>query len=205
METENPLSNNNKFNNLKIISTPKSIEELKICDKIIINIKNKDIIFNKIDVCGTTSLYFTDDKKQYFLKIPILYLEYDVLKREIHILKILKKYNDHFPKIVYYDELRIITEYIGEPITKNNIPNNIIQQINEILNIFKKENIIHSDIKKEELLIKNDNLYLVDFGWAKINDCWGCDIGLCNNEKPFLDKTIDKYKIFDILLEILNE
>ncbi len=62
-----------------------------------------------------------------------------------------------------------------------------------------------SYIKKEELLIKNDNLYLVDFGWAKINDCWGCDIGLCNNEKPFLDKTIDKYKIFDILLEILNE
>jgi RIO-like serine/threonine protein kinase len=172
--------------------------------------KNIEIYFKKINVHGTTGYYFIDDEKKYFLKIPFNrfglennYLSYDILKREIHLLKILNKYENNFPKLIHYNEYGIILEYIGDVINENNIPSDILLQIDKIINILKSENISHCDIKKEELLVKDNNLYIVDWGWATINNNWDCGIGLCDLEKPYLNKDSDLKCILKIISEYI--
>ena len=196
---------NNNVCDLSTLANSVTPIDFEICKKVLIKINNEDTYFNIHEKIGNTGLYFVDEQKKYFMKIPLKYLEYDILKREIHILKILNKYERYFPKLIFSNDICIITEYVGEPLNKNNIPSNKLFQLNEILNILKKENMIHSDIKKEEIIVNNDNIFLVDFGWTKINNSWGCDINLCNKEKPYFNETADKYNMMNALLEILNE
>ena len=88
--------------------------------------------------------------------------------------KWLKKFKDtkHLPKMLYYDDIAkcIVTQYCGEEITIHNIPLNIMEQIEELLNELSNLNCSHNDIKPEELLIYNNTLYLVDFGWGYEKD-----------------------------------
>lgn len=74
----------------------------------------------------------------------------------------------HFPKIIYYDDIaRIITtQYCGEPITVDNVPKDLFEQLQDILHELRKYNCRHNDIKPNELLVHNGKIYLVDFGWA---------------------------------------
>ena len=205
IETTNKLSNIETINELSNIKTTNELFNIRIDNNFIILINNEYIKFNKIDKkLGATSLYSIDDNKKYFMKIPIYYNEYDIIKREIYILKILLKYNKHFPKLIYYNDFLIITEYIGDIIKKETIPIDILFQINDINNILKKENIIHSDIKLDEMLIKDNILYIVDFGWAKLNGNWHCDINISNTIKPCLNETSDIYCMINIILELLN-
>jgi hypothetical protein len=200
----NIVWNNNLYDSSIVVKSTTPFDYVNH-KKILIKINGEDVNFNISEKIGNTGLYFVDEQKKYFMKIPLKYLEYDILKREIHALKILNKHNKYFPKLILCDDICIITEYVGEPINKNNIPSDILFQLNEILNILKDENMIHSDIKKEEILVNGNKIFLVDFGWTKINNSWGCDINLCSKEKPFLNDIFDKYKIMDVLLEILNE
>lgn len=176
----------------------KSIKNIK---SINYNYKNEIIIFNNIKCPGATSLYFVDEKKRFFLKIPVKYFKYDILKREIYILKKLSKYEKYFPKIIDYNDYGIITEYIGDILNTKNIPKDINVQINEIINILKSENIKHCDIKNDELLVKNNILYIVDWGWGKVNDKFDCDIGLSKLIKPYYNKNSD----LQCILQIINK
>lgn len=177
---------------------------------IYINKNNENVIFNKTQFAGCTSYYFVDNQKKFFLKIPsgradlnCNFLKYDILKREIYLLKILNKYDKYFPKLIDHNDYGIIIEYIGDILDEKNIPSNILSQVEEIINILKLENISHCDIKKEELLVKDNILHIVDWGWATINNDWGCGIGLCQLEKPFLNKDSDLKCILKIISEYL--
>ena len=179
--------------------------ETTTINNMIIKINNKYVKFYQCsNLQGATSLYFKDKNNKYFLKIPIKYTKYDILKREVFILKKLQKYK-HFPRLVKYSDYYIITEYIGDTISKDTIPENIFSQINKINNIFKKENIIHADIKNSEMLIKNNILYIIDFGWSKFNNTWCCLKGFCDLEKPGLDKTSDLDNMINIILQKLKD
>lgn len=168
------------------------------------NIGEVDVVFYKKNMKEShTSLYFVDSNNKYFMKIPYMYKEFDILRREIFILKKLENY-DCFPKIVYYNNILLVTEYIGDVITKDTIPDNILFQINYISNILLKEKIIHSDIKKYEMLIRDDKLYIIDFGWARYNNKWSCDNGLCNRTKPDLDNTSDIQSMINVIIGLLN-
>jgi SAM-dependent methyltransferase/tRNA A-37 threonylcarbamoyl transferase component Bud32 len=140
----------------------------------------EDIIFNKLENKGGTSDYYTDPKLKYFVKKPNLFLDYDILKREIYIYKLLNNLNFSWcPKLIYYNDQLIVTEYLGEEINEVNIPTDYQDQIRTILNDLKSFGIKHNDILKgtfhstkavSEILVNNGTLYLVDFGWATIND-----------------------------------
>jgi len=185
----------NKSNMYSILSKVNSIK---------INIGENKVIFYKKNInIGHTSFYFSDLNNKYFMKIPYTYIDYDLLRREIFILKKLEKY-DCFPKILFYNNILFVTEYIGDIIKKNTIPDNIIFQINDINNILLKERIIHSDIKQNEMLIKDNKLYIIDFGWSRYNNKWSCDIGLSNKTKPNLDNTSDIQKMINIIIRLLN-
>ena len=75
----------------------------------------------------------------------------------------------YFPTLLYYnDNLRmLITTDMGKPLDKNDLINiNIHEKINDLLQELKKYNCRHNDIKPTELVFKNGNINLVDFGWA---------------------------------------
>jgi hypothetical protein len=93
---------------------------------------------------GLTSKVYIDKNKKYFLKKPIYTLDFDILKREIHVLTILNKNNIKWcPKLLYHNNELFITDYCGERVNENNIPSDYLNQANKILSDLKKLNIKH--------------------------------------------------------------
>jgi tRNA A-37 threonylcarbamoyl transferase component Bud32 len=94
---------------------------------------------------------------------------------ELSALTILKE-EDIFPKILFYDEdnMKIIMTYKGENISDKNvninlevIPKDWKLQLYHILRTLKKYNLYHNDITCRNLCIKDNILYLIDFGNCK--------------------------------------
>ena len=116
---------------------------------------------------------------------------------EIFWLKKLKKYNC-VPKIINIDfkNLIISISYEGKQIEKSNKPTDWKNQLKKILIILKKNNCFHSDIKPDNLLVKNKKLTLIDFAQStKISNL---------KKNFFLKKRIfyDNYSINRINLSI---
>ena len=128
-----------------------------------------------------------------FIKYIIKSHRYNVYEREKHISTILNKF-DWYPTLLYADDINktLIFRNVGIPLTKKNKPKNLKIQFKKILSDMKSVNVKHNDIKHGEILInKNGKIFLCDFGWASINDDFGCGIKIYNSSKPsniFCDK-----------------
>jgi len=115
--------------------------------------------------------------------------KYNVYKREKYIATLLKDYK-WFPSLLYFDDKNqiLVFKNVGNPVDKNNLPDDFFYQFNNILSDLKKLNIQHNDIKMEEILIDNEkNIYLSDFGWASVNGNLNCGLniwGCSNTKKP---------------------
>jgi serine/threonine protein kinase len=94
----------------------------------------------------------------------------------------------HFSKNNVYDRKILIFKNVGVPVIRENKPNNLETQFNQILNDMKSKNIQHNDIKIGEILMDDKKkIYLCDFGWSSINNNLNCGIDMwgCNNKnKP---------------------
>lgn len=115
--------------------------------------------------------------------------KFSVYEREKYIATLLKDYK-WFPSLLYFDDKNkiLVFKNVGNPIDKNNLPDDFFLQFDNILTDLKKLNIQHNDIKMEEILIDNEkNIYLSDFGWASINGNLNCGLNIwggSNTEKP---------------------
>lgn len=126
---------------------------------------------------GTISINDTVVIKE-FDEIPI---SEGLLEREIKWLTILKDF-DRTPNIIKTYENVIEMTYVGERINKDNIPKDWESQIEYIVTKLKEFGCCHNDIKPEEILVKDDKLYIVDFGWStgvgeEIPSGWSMGIG----------------------------
>lgn len=191
---ENPINTNNVLSNYEKINK-KTIK---------LRINEEEIIFNKKSKPGKTASYYVDKDHKYFLKK--LRKDYSdekrkyLLMREVYMLNLLKKYPEHFPTLVGYGDRYFITKYIGKKLSNKNAPKDIYKQAETILNILKKYNIKHCDIKTDEVLVgKNGNLYLTDFGWAKHNDSWECGGLFPKESRKKSGVKNDKKSIYDII------
>ena len=70
------------------------------------------------------------------------------------------------PKLIAYGDDWIEMEFAGEKISKKNLPSDWQTQIENIASFLNKFDIIHRDIKEENILVKNNKIYLIDFGWS---------------------------------------
>lgn len=126
-------------------------------------------------------------ENQIVTKKIIKYSEYDVYPREKYWLKFFNQLGYNWvPQLLSYDDKnRTLTmTYVGERINKNNKPVDWESQLEDILNCLERMNIKHNDIKPDEILVKDGQVHLIDFGWMNINDDWSCNQGFDSRVKP---------------------
>jgi len=119
--------------------------------------------FNSYLKGATATIEKQDDR---VIKKQTNYLDYDLIKNEVRILS--KCDSRHFPKIYKADEDSIELEDCGNDLTIKNLPNDWKQQLVEIVKDLKKYKIEHNDIRLENLTVKNNIIYLIDFGWSSL-------------------------------------
>ena len=137
--------------------------------------------------------------------------EINVYKNEKKWLQLLSG-SKYFPKPILFDDVaRIITtQYCGTQLTIENIPTNFMSQVEELLNELDKYNCRHNDIKPSEILVHNNQLYLVDFGWAHITSeenpiSWPKALGGKFKCNPLNDRGSMYNSIVYILCKIIND
>ena len=122
---------------------------------------------------GNTSVIYVSSDGQYILKEVIKYRKFYVYKEEKRILNLLEKSCIEWaPKLIDFDDKSrsLILTHCGDTLSVDNAPDNWRMQIKEILYDLKRLKVSHNDIKPSEILIKNNKMYLCDFGWACINN-----------------------------------
>ena len=163
------------------------------------NNKKKKIIINKNIIFVDNQEYKTKLSKikaktsniyinsEYIFKQITRICNFDLFKREIHILELINKKFNWAPKLICYDTKNkiIMMTYCGKRINKENCQNDWEDQINTILQEMNSLNLKHNDIKPDqEILVKNQKIFICDWGWGSINNDFSCGIGLWNKKKP---------------------
>jgi len=120
--------------------------------------------------------------------------QYNREKRAL--LNLQKEY--HFPKILFADDhtYTIYMTYCGSQIKRDvdNIPKNWKEQMGDILTTLQKNNIYNNDIHIGNLLINDDTIHLVDFGWATFD----------NENYPYINITNNEIQEYNKLIELLD-
>jgi serine/threonine protein kinase len=113
---------------------------------------------------GATSIVSLGDgtveKKQYRFK------NHDLIANEARILRLLS--GENFPKIISHDETTLKTDDCGESLRPENLPENWKEQLIEIILQLKTLGIVHRDIRLDNLMVKDEVIKLIDFGWARL-------------------------------------
>jgi tRNA A-37 threonylcarbamoyl transferase component Bud32 len=93
--------------------------------------------------------------------------KFDLFENEVKWLLKMKDF-DRVPNVMGYDynKKEIKLQNVGEVINKNNIPDDWKEQTEYIISALAEYNCGHNDIKPSEVLVNNNKLYLVDFGWS---------------------------------------
>jgi len=183
-----------------------TIDELKNIHEFECEIDNEKIKFiKKYFKDAWSSVYFIDDQNKYFLKIPIKYNELNVIEREVFILQKLQIYHQYFPKLVCFSKKFIVLSWVGEEINKQNIPKNVMNQLQDICHILNINDITHNDIKQSQILVGNKkNIFLIDFGWAKYKGNLHCGMGFSNKGVNSNKKINDFEEIKKIINKIIK-
>lgn len=111
---------------------------------------------------GATSVVSREDGK--VLKTQTNFKGYNLIDNEKRILSLLDSI--HFPKLLGSQEDSIEVEDCGDPLTIDNLPKDWELQLVQVLMELKASEVIHRDIKPDNLMIKNGVIKLIDFGWA---------------------------------------
>ncbi len=116
---------------------------------------------------GATSIVHKSEGR--IIKKQVSYNDYDLIANEYQILGHIN--SKHFPKVFSHDPvLRTIEiEDCGVPIL-DEIPDDWKEQLDSILNDLKLHEVIHRDIKLDNLMVKDGIIRLIDFGWAKFKN-----------------------------------
>ena len=113
--------------------------------------------------------------------------------REKHILLKLQ-HDNHFPTILCVDDnsTTIYMTYCGDKIKLGCVPSNWKEQIKEVLVTLEKKQIYNNDSCDQNFLVKDDIIYLVDFGWGSLE----------NEGYPYINIIEKELKNYDNLFEL---
>lgn len=111
---------------------------------------------------GATSNVMIDGDR--VKKEQVSFTNRNLLKNEYELLT--DHISNHFPRVYSLDNNILELEHCGEPLVSNP-PDNWEKQLDEIVQDLKHHDILHRDIRLDNLTVKNGTIYLIDFGWAK--------------------------------------
>lgn len=100
------------------------------------------------------------------------YTMYNVFERELFWLRRLE-HIDFIPQLIDYNinNKSLTIKYAGVQLNTLNKPKDLHQQFSNILTVLREYNCSHNDMNMLNLLVKNNIVYLIDFGWSTfIND-----------------------------------
>ncbi len=91
-------------------------------------------------------------------------------KLEAKIMREVRRIGINVPKIIEESDFSIKMEYIDGKILRNvEINEKIVKEIAKIVAILHQNNIIHGDLTTSNFILKNDKIYLIDFGLSKFS------------------------------------
>ncbi len=93
--------------------------------------------------------------------------EHGVFEREVHWLTQLHGCG-FVPELIGTSDDVMVTRYVGEPVRQHNLPADWREQAEDILYHLERKGCRHNDIKCDNLLVLNGQLYLIDFAFATI-------------------------------------
>ena len=134
----------------------------------------------------------TNNNYDIYIEKPYNPIQQQHMNNEIKYLGVLKDTNI-VPKIIYKKNNELFLTNCGEKINKNNIPDNWKEQIMNIYEILKYNNIYHNDITLDNLTILNNKIYLIDFGWANNIPSFP----YFNINKKIIDDSKNMYDMFE--------
>lgn len=117
----------------------------------------------------SSKISYQDDKVHKVIK---RFFDLKVYEREVYWLKRLASLN-FVPDLIKHDDdtRTIIMENVGSLMTTNTmLPNDYEKQLDEILEKLVEHNCQHNDLNVQNFLVKDDKLYLIDFGWSTFID-----------------------------------
>ncbi|WP_280565120.1 hypothetical protein, partial [Chromohalobacter sp. 48-RD10] len=94
-----------------------------------------------------------------------------------------------------------VLEDAGSPINKKNCPANYRQQLESLLDTMRSFSCVHNDLSLDEVLVKDGNIKIIDFGWASIAGDYSCNGNVAGPKKgrEFFDDDI--IKLVDFFIE----
>jgi len=117
--------------------------------------------------------------------------------------------SEFFPHLISCDRSKyeILMSYCGEPLTKNNCPDDWEEQAENILTELKKYKCRHNDIKEQEIVVKCGKMHLVDFGWATSEEedipcSWPINLGITYRISEHIFD--DRFALFSSIKNILK-
>jgi Kae1-associated kinase Bud32 len=91
-------------------------------------------------------------------------------KLEAKIMREVKRIGINVPKIIEESDFSIKMEYIDGKILRSvEIDEKIVKGIAKIVSILHQNNIIHGDLTTSNFILKDDEIYLIDFGLSKFS------------------------------------
>jgi SAM-dependent methyltransferase len=140
-----------------------------------VNIADKTYIFyptieHRFSSPGTSQVYFSASSNL-VAKTYLDWFKYDLPTREYFALNLLSRF-DIAPQPILFDlnSYTIVMTYIGEPISKTNLPSDWSQQINEILLILKSLHVTIDDFKLRHLCVCHNRIRLLDLSGLSVRN-----------------------------------
>ena len=107
-------------------------------------------------------------KKNYRIEELDVYLRKTRTKKEIKLLSDLKRHRLNVPKIIDSEKFKIVMEFIDGKKLKDalNLENykKLCTELGKLVARMHEANIVHGDLTTSNIILKNGELYFIDFG-----------------------------------------